>query len=254
MKGIFDRFNKDNSGFISKENLKQIIQDDKAFGNADVEFTTSEHNRPTRNSYPFEYSIFCSDMVSDDFIRGKLNELEFDTKIVHVELEDCLVASKFRMEIPDHLKDILALSDRSWEGIGMVDELLDGWCYPEFQASREQFVEALGTQEEIPVTFRTTIQLTDDEDGEEGEASLTQILQEFQKDSGIVKLTLTTSETSVTLLQALTDLLQCDDRDWDDVILQLTTDGEELSPELKEAMERLQEVSKTKRVTGPCLS
>ncbi|CAB9515991.1 expressed unknown protein [Seminavis robusta] len=78
VKGIFDRFDKDKSGYISKENLKQIIQDDKTFMNADVEHILSKFGNNGKMSLEqFKHwwnSTYTT--YNDDNIRQILDELD----------------------------------------------------------------------------------------------------------------------------------------------------------------------------------
>jgi Ca2+-binding EF-hand superfamily protein len=78
VRGIFDRFDKDKSGFISKENLQQIIQDDKAFKNADVEHILSKFGDNGQMSFEqFKHwwnSTYTT--YNDDNIKQILDELD----------------------------------------------------------------------------------------------------------------------------------------------------------------------------------
>ena len=78
VRGIFDRFDKDKSGFISKENLKQIIQDDKAFGNADVEHILSKFGENGKMSFEQFKHWWSSTYTTynDDNIKQILEELD----------------------------------------------------------------------------------------------------------------------------------------------------------------------------------
>ena len=75
---IFDRFDKDKSGFISKENLKQIIQDDKTFRNTDVDHILSKYGTDGKMSYEnFKFwwnSTYTT--YNDDNIQEIMAELE----------------------------------------------------------------------------------------------------------------------------------------------------------------------------------
>lgn len=77
-RSIFDKFDKDKSGWISKENLQQIIQDDKAFGNADVEHILSKFGDDGKMSFEqFKYwwnSTYTT--YNDDNIKQILEELD----------------------------------------------------------------------------------------------------------------------------------------------------------------------------------
>ena len=78
VRGIFDRFDKDKSGYISKENLKQIIQDDKTFKNADVEHILSKFGDEGKMSFDqFKHwwnSTYTT--YNDDNIKQILDELD----------------------------------------------------------------------------------------------------------------------------------------------------------------------------------
>lgn len=77
-RGIFDRFDKDKSGFISKGNLKQIIQDDKAFRNVDVEHILSKYGDDGKMSYE-QFKFWWNSTYTtynDDNIRQILDELD----------------------------------------------------------------------------------------------------------------------------------------------------------------------------------
>jgi hypothetical protein len=78
VRGIFDRFDKDKSGYISKVNLKQIVQDDKTFMNADVEHILSKFGENDRMSFEqfkhWWYSTYTT--YNDDNIRQILEELD----------------------------------------------------------------------------------------------------------------------------------------------------------------------------------
>jgi hypothetical protein len=78
VRGIFDRFDKDGSGYISKVNLKQIITDDKTFKNADVEHILSKFGEDGKMSFEqfkhWWYSTYTS--YNDDNIRQILQELD----------------------------------------------------------------------------------------------------------------------------------------------------------------------------------
>lgn len=75
---IFDRFDKDNSGFISKENLKQLIQDDKTFRNTDVDHILSKYGTDGKMSYEnFKFwwnSTYTT--YNDDNVQEIMAELE----------------------------------------------------------------------------------------------------------------------------------------------------------------------------------
>lgn len=77
-RGIFDRFDKDKSGFITKENLKQIIQDDKTFRNTDVDHILSKYGTDGKMSYEnFKFwwnSTYTT--YNDDNINDIMAELE----------------------------------------------------------------------------------------------------------------------------------------------------------------------------------
>jgi hypothetical protein len=118
---------------------------------------------------------------------------------------------------------------------------------------------------DIPVSFQTKIQLSDtnlDEDesgrllGAHDPLTLVQLTEEFQKNSGIIKLVLIVTESSPTLdlIQALKELLECDDRSWEDMMLRFEFRGDEQEEdwpyELQQAMKELQQVSKERGVTG----
>jgi len=77
-RGIFERFDKDKSGFISKENLQQIIQDDKAFRNADVEHILSkfgENDKLSFEQFKFWWNSTYT-TYNDDNIKQILDELD----------------------------------------------------------------------------------------------------------------------------------------------------------------------------------
>lgn len=77
LKTIFSRFDKDNSGVISKENLKQLIQDDKTFGDADVDHILNKFGDDEQLSYEqFKFwwnSTYTS--YNDDNIKQILEDL-----------------------------------------------------------------------------------------------------------------------------------------------------------------------------------
>jgi len=77
-RGIFDRFDKDKSGFISKGNLKQIIQDDKTFRNVDVERILSKYGDDGKMSFE-QFKFWWNSTYTtynDDNIQGIMAELE----------------------------------------------------------------------------------------------------------------------------------------------------------------------------------
>ena len=87
LRGIFHRFDKDNSGFISKDNLQQIIQDDKAFGNADVEHILAKFGENGKMSYEqFKHwwnSTYTT--YNDDNIKHIMDELDAEGAMPAVE-------------------------------------------------------------------------------------------------------------------------------------------------------------------------
>lgn len=78
LRGIFDRFDKDKSGYISKDNLQQIIQDDKTFKNADVEHILDkfgQNGKMTFEQFKFWWNSTYT-TYNDDNIRQIMDELD----------------------------------------------------------------------------------------------------------------------------------------------------------------------------------
>jgi len=143
-------------------------------------------------------NIFANtDLVSREFIMSRLEELEQNSDIVKVELEDCFTASfdqqcrnnghdndgedndnnedqdqKQRDQLPLRLRQILLHQIRPWEGIHFVDELhISGrnmrCMYKEFKKRRKYFLKVLGgvcQQQVIPVAHQVKLRITDDDD------------------------------------------------------------------------------------------
>ena len=77
-RSIFDRFDKDKSGYISKENLQQIIQDDKAFRNTDVEHILSKFGDDGKLSFE-QFKFWWNSTYTtynDDNIKQIMDELD----------------------------------------------------------------------------------------------------------------------------------------------------------------------------------
>jgi hypothetical protein len=195
----------------------------------------SSNSRPKAVSRT-SLNIFGSDLVSTGFILNQLEELDKNHDIIKVELEDCLVTRR-AMAIPLRLKEIVAGDKttlmRPWEGIHFVDELflssLDGAAvYKDFKRNRRHFIKALDgvyAQQVIPLSQQVKVHLThqDDNDATDDEkdssSTMVALLQQFQKDVAVTTINVTTRKASLELVQALTLLLQCDDRPWDTTML-----------------------------------
>lgn len=195
-------------------------------------FRSSSKKRPSARPSTLLNIFGNSDLVSSEFILSRLNELELDPDIVQVELEDCLTATTDIM--PLRLRQILLQEIRPWEGIHFVDELLDGLQdYKGFKKTRKRFLKAMDgvcALQVIPVQFKTKVHLTTDHDDDDHDttkpntttAAMADLIKEFYKDVTVTSLFLTSRKATVELVQALTQLLERDDRDWEQVALQLT--------------------------------
>ncbi|CAB9531650.1 TerD domain [Seminavis robusta] len=207
----------------------------------------SGHRRNSHNEEVSRLNIFGSEMITKDFILTQLDQLESNQDIVLLELEDCFVSQRRNdddsMEIPLRIKEILAQDLRPWREIRFVDELHDAWSYLEFRRRRKQFLSTLDgicKQKVIPVTFKTTIHLSEydrQQQRRRSAKSITSLIRHFQKDPSVVKVHIDTNQTTVEMIDALTDLLKCDDRYWADLTLKLQTDNPPQSPEWRSAME-----------------
>jgi hypothetical protein len=196
-------------------------------------------------------NIFGSDLVSTDFILKELDTVATTTDIVSLELEDCLVAANPKSTaIPTKLRTILAEDSRPWEGIRFVDDVTVTTLreYKDWKQRRKQFLKQLGgicEQKIIPVQHTVKMRVTDSpvaEDDDRTTASnnissssfhsrskmvheFVQCLREFQKDKHITHLSVRTDHTTLELIHAVIDLLQCDDRTWHAMTLHLSGSG-----------------------------
>eukprot|EP00797_Seminavis_robusta_P036082 Sro90_g047190.2 (366) ;mRNA; f:5351-6448 len=228
----------------------------------------SGHKRPSRTSSlkpppPTSLNIFGSDIVSTDFILSQLDELEQNTDIVQVEMEDCLVTQR-ALAIPLRLKEVLQGEIRPWETIQFVDELLDGVSqYKDFKRSRKHFHKALGgvcAQKVIPVSYKVKVHVREEDNADD--ADMVDLLQQFQKDVTVTTLHVNTTKASLALIQSLTALLQCDERVWDGENMQWQVSCNEPQPAevvaaggleqwqaaMKTAMKKLQKVAVAKEI------
>ncbi|CAB9500708.1 expressed unknown protein [Seminavis robusta] len=209
-------------------------------------------------------NVFGSDMVSNDFILRKLDELEANDDIVKVEMEDCLATTREKA-IPLRLKEILRDHIRPWEGVHFVDELLDGYSYPEFCRNKRRFLRAMDNvcaRQLIPVTYNLKVHLKLEGDGEcsskAEENSTIQLIDQFRDDNTITAVHVSASTASLQLINALTHLLNSD-RKWDpDMTLRIApvlptmgacsrTDNMKLRA-IDEAMENLKQASESKGI------
>ena len=197
--------------------------------------STSSHVRSGEHNNPRALNIFGSDLMSEDFILSRLDDLEANPEIVLLELEDCLIAKRSD-EIPLRLRDVLLQVARPWEGIHFVDELLDGFDYKEFRLRRKQFMKGLGgvcAQQVIPLQFKVKIHLNDEDailqrgtkQEDHSNSAMTSLVQEFGRDVSVTTLHLKTRRATLELMQALIGLVMRDKREWDMISLTLTCDG-----------------------------
>ena len=79
-------------------------------------------SRPNRNHDLDEENIFCSDIVSKDFIAEKLKEVKKDPRIVKVEIEDLLVARVHHSFLPA-VKNLLLSEKHEWKYLRFIDSI-----------------------------------------------------------------------------------------------------------------------------------
>jgi len=196
--------------------------------------------------------------------------------------------------IPTKLRQLLQKDARPWESITFVDELMvyDWEAYRDFKKHRKVFVRALGnvfTQKVLPVQYKLKIHIQDDDNNnnnkyqngsyknnhhgmDDSTASsedstgrlsptaamddVTRLIYEFQRDPSVVHLTLRTTAASLEMMQALTHLLQCDDRPWIALTLELAAaphhkDDARWQQAMQEAIQKLQQVAQSRGISWP---
>ena len=204
---------------------------------------SSRHLRSTAATCNTEMmNVFCSDMVSTDFVLSQIAEAKANCEIVELEFEDLL--ERCTAEIARAIRDLLDVDDgRPWRFISFVDEvsILEGpSSYRTWRQCKKKFIKRLGNVcavKLIPVKFSTKLVISDNafdaadstygskEDNDESfEDDMVHLLRQLQTDKTVTTLHLSTSQSSPRIVEGLKHLFECDNRRWKTVQLQLSGD------------------------------
>ena len=193
--------------------------------------TSSRHRRSSVPTVVAEMNVFCSDMVSTDFVLSQIAEAKANPDIVKLEFEDLLESCT--AEIARAIQDLFQSDGRPWKCIRFLDEVpiyAGPSSYRLWRQCKKKFMKRLGsacTVKLIPIKFSTKLIISDcayDNDSNDNlfENDLVELLRQVQQDASVTSLQITTAHSTQCIVQELTRLFQCDNREWKSVQLHLS--------------------------------
>lgn len=171
-------------------------------------------------------NIFGSDMVSMQQVLKDIATCKENSKVTRLELEDFFMAEREDPDaIPLALKDLLETSDRPWESVRFMDDIMDASIYEEFRERRKHFLRTLaGVCESklIPVIFKAKITLSS---GSLSMEEMCDVLFYLRTDKAVVEMTIKSEQVDEGIIRALVEVFKADKRKWKSVSLQLSGTG-----------------------------
>jgi len=109
----------------------------------------------TKNPLSKGLNIFVSDMISEEFVRDRLEDVKKDRTIRDLEMEDMLTSDYFQTLLPG-LKKILFMGDREWESVAFVDTIGTPDEFKQWQGVKQRLKDTL--EEAFALDFSTLTQ------------------------------------------------------------------------------------------------
>lgn len=176
-----------------------------------------------------ELNVFASNMVSKESILQHIDDAIENQNVVKIEFEDLMERRSTEIiEIAEAINVLLLADSRPWECLRFVNDILvaSPRTYKKYYSHKRQFWRALGTvckDKVIPVQFEAKVTLISE--SVEDSIQVERVLKDMQRDKSVTTLHVNTKHTTQSIIEDLTELFECDDREWSSVTLDLSGEG-----------------------------